>query len=241
MKVWNLIHKGTSAALAVFFYVFYIFYTRTFAIHKYLTVWGLVITVITRIFALLHYLLKINDQSLVTTALCFMQSLNFSIEGTIFVFYWAIFAKIDLPRRIGWYDNSTNIFNHVMCFLLSLIAICLERNNFDRRFYFFGVLVVCLFYLIFLIIYTTTTGNLIYNIITFKSYMTAVYLIAAVVISYIMFYVGFLITKCTDIRYLITYGKELYQPNLFYCCCTIRTHKYTGSELQEIQFNLKPS
>ena len=183
MKIWNLVHKGTSALLLVFFYVFYMSYYGTFKTHIYLTTWGLVITLISRLFAFIHHLLKVKDNSRVTTALCFIQVLNFSIEGTICIFYWTILSPSDLPELTNGYEQSTNIFNHVMCFLLSFIPVCFERNDFDQRFYFFGVLVLALCYLIFLTSYTVSTGYLIYSVMTFKSWMTGAYIIAALLLN----------------------------------------------------------
>lgn len=220
-RLRDMIHKITSAVIAIFFYIFYMSYYQDGSVHKYLTIWGVVITMLTRIFALVHFFGNFVDSSRVTTVFRAMNSLHFTIELTITIFYWVALAPTDVPKfGNNGYKWSTNIFNHFCCFVLAAIAIGMERSAFEQRFFFYATLPIAIAYIIFMSIYVPVSGEYIYNVMTYKDGITALYIIIALLLMLASFYIGFWISRCNEKRWLKINGREEDLPP-FRCFCWI--------------------
>lgn len=219
--VWDRIHKVSSAVVAVFIYVFYLAYFQRFDVHRYLTQWGVVITLVTRIYALLHYFGNFADGSKVTSGILAMQVLNFSIEFAIMVFYWAGLAFTDIPNmKNDGYQISRTVFNHLVCFILAALPVCLERNDFDQRYFYYLTLPFAIAYVIFMSIYVPVTGNPIYGLVSYKNGLTALFIIVGFVLLFVGFYLGFWINRCTERRWLRLHGRVEDQRPFRLCCWT---------------------
>ena len=117
------IHKIFSAVVSIFILIFYFALPNSATSFRFLTIQGFTITVICRLYAVVHIFLKVGDKSRYTMALNALQSFNFAIEGTIFVFYWAVLAKSDYSKPMTTYNSALNIFIHGIAFLVAAIPI----------------------------------------------------------------------------------------------------------------------
>lgn len=229
-RIWDIVHKVISAVLACFFYIFFLSYIKSNKSHIYLTTWGVFITMITRVFALIQYFGKFNDKSIVTQIQCLLQSLNFALEGTIFLFYWAVLAKTDTYITGGNpYRFTISIFNHALCFVLTIIPVALERNDFKQIYFLLGVIAVALIYSIFMVIYRFASGQPIYNVMTFDNVTSWIYLLVAWLLTYIWFYAGFFISRCNERRWQRNHGYPEDLPQFRHCCCILGKKRQNGT------------
>lgn len=218
---WDIIHKSLSAVFAIFIYSYYFSLYPVATYHKYLTILGMLITMLSRSYAVLHVFLKVNDQSLWTSFLNAVQSFHFATEGTIFVFYWGALAITDIPKRTTFEEHFINILIHVVCFLLALVPVLIERTNFHQKFYFLMALPFFLGYGLFLTAYTVGTGTYIYSVLDFTSALTAAYLIAALLLNHGAFFAGAALSACADRRWHRIHPDMPPSPPYRYFCCSI--------------------
>ena len=193
---YDLAHKLISAILVSFFYAFYMSYWETFTVHKYMTINGLLMTVVTRWGTLLHFLIESPDRSRLTTWVNRLQTANFAIEGTIFLFYWTVIAAYDYGEG-HWdgYVHAYNIFNHVGAFIFTAVPVLIERTRFrHRHFYLFTVPLITA-YLVFVFIYNTSGREPVYRVLTFDNIYSIRFVIGSVSISAAMFYLGYFISR----------------------------------------------
>lgn len=226
----DYIHKLSSAVVAVFILIFYFSYESDGENLKYLTVQGMTITTIVRLYAAVHIFLKVGDNSKFTTALNALQTFNFALEGLIFIFYWAVLAASDVPERGNDVrKHVSNVLVHAVCFFLTAIPVAVERVDFDQRFYLYVDLPYAIFYFVFLTIYTNASGTTIYNVLDFKGVTTAVYLLIALALNKAVYYIGFFIQRCVEQRYLRLQGLPVQLSPIRYCCFTCGGSKPSAS------------
>lgn len=200
--VLDLIHKITSAVLVSFFYALYMGYNKTFATHRYMTINGLLMTLVTRWLALIHCLMKCNDRSVLTRWVNLLQTTNFAVEGAIFFFYWTVIAAYDYTMGTwNGYVHSTNIFNHLGAFLLSTIPVFVERTRFRNRHFYLFTLPLSFGYLIFVFLYNTSGRDPVYKVLTFDNLYSVGFAVGSITISAMVFYLGYFLSRYNENRF----------------------------------------
>jgi len=180
MYRWDQVHHITSALFVTFFYVYFLATGRDISLHRYFTILSLFITFITRIYALVHFLLDLPDQSISARVSQYLQSWCVSMEATVFIFYWAVLAESDLSLPRSDLYLAGNFFYHLGAFLVAAFPFFITRSYLRKLHLFALILPMCLVYLLFMFIWTVPAGQEpIYKVIDFKSGMTAVYLLCS--------------------------------------------------------------
>jgi len=201
-KKWDYVLHIATAVVVCFFYIFYFSAKKDLSRHRYLTLVSLLITVITRLYALVHFLMDLPDQSKSAHVAQYLQAWCISFEGTVFIFYWAVLAKDDFSKPQSDVNLSANIFNHLGAFIIAALPLCITRSYFRKLYFLLLILPKCILYMIFMYIWTVPAKQEpIYSVINFKSGMTAVYLLAAGLLGAISFFSFYGIKKCVEKRY----------------------------------------
>ena len=159
-------------------------------IHKALTFVGSFANAVAKILSLAELLVTVQLKTLPEhhwsrEVVNYFQVLTSVVETLVFVFYWIVLAYFDYTmNEFTKEDHVLNITMHVMCPIIAVTPIFLERTDFGTK-QLVGVYVAGFIYLGYMVSYAVRTNKGIYDpLFTFRDVIT--YVLVAVVLLLIL-------------------------------------------------------
>ena len=159
-------------------------------VHRYLTYISSLATTLAKVLSLselfVSYRFKdIAEHHWFRETTNYFQVLTSTVEMLVFVFYWAILAYFDYTQNdFSTEDHILNITMHVMCPIIAITPVFLERTDFGLK-QLAGVFTAGIIYLGYMVSYAVRTDKGIYHpLFTFRDVLT--YILVLVVLLLIL-------------------------------------------------------